>query len=41
MRSPRTVQQRQPFDISMNDLQFEIPDVDTHALLGELIDKIV
>ena len=41
VRFPIHYQEGQPFDISMDDLQFEVPDVDTNALLGELVDKIV
>lgn len=41
VRFPIHYEEGQPFDISMDDLQFEVPKVDTKALLGEIIDKIV
>jgi hypothetical protein len=41
VRFPIHYQEGQPFDISMDDLQFDVPDVDTHALLGDIIDKII
>jgi hypothetical protein len=41
VRFPIHYQEGQPFDISMDDLQFEVPDVDTNALLGDLIHQIV
>jgi hypothetical protein len=41
VRFPIHYQEGQPFDISLDDLQFEIPHVDTHALLMDLVHQIV
>lgn len=41
VRFPIHYQEGKPFDMSMDDLQFEVPKVDTKALLGEMIGKIV
>jgi hypothetical protein len=41
VRFPIHYEEGQPFDISLDDLQFDVPDVDTSALLGDLVDRIV
>jgi hypothetical protein len=41
VRFPIHYEEGQPFDISLDDLQFEVPDVDTRALLGDIIDRIL
>jgi hypothetical protein len=41
VRFPIHYEEGKPFDISLDNLQFDIPNVDTHELLGEIIDKIV
>jgi hypothetical protein len=41
VRFPIHYEEGQPFDVSLDDLQFDVPDVDTSALLGDIIDRII
>ena len=41
LRLPIHYQEGQPFDISWDQVEFDVPNVDTNALLGDVIDKIV
>lgn len=40
VRFPIHYQEGQPFDISLSDVQFETPNIDTDAILSGLIDRI-
>jgi hypothetical protein len=41
VRFPIHYEEGRPFDISLDDLQFEVPNVDTRALLGDIVDRIL
>lgn len=41
LKFPITYREGQPFDISMSDVQFELPTVDPSSILGGIIDKVV
>lgn len=41
VRFPIHYEEGQPFDISWDDVEFEVPEVDTGELLGDLVDRIV
>ncbi|MCP3953872.1 MAG: hypothetical protein GY697_16880, partial [Desulfobacterales bacterium] len=41
VRFPIHYEEGQPFDISWDDVEFEVPDVDTGELLGDLVDRIL
>ena len=38
---PIHYEEGQPFDVSWNDVQFDVPDVNTMDLLGDLVDRII
>jgi hypothetical protein len=40
VRFPIHYREGQPFDISLSDVQFETPNIDTDSILGGLIDRI-
>lgn len=40
IRLPVHYREGQPFNISLDDIEFEVPDIDTNALLRGLIDRI-
>jgi hypothetical protein len=40
VRFPIHYREGQPFDISLSDVQFETPNIDTDSILAGLIDRI-
>ncbi len=41
VRFPIHYEEGQPFDISWNDVRFEVPPINTRELMGDLIDRII
>jgi hypothetical protein len=41
VRFPIHYEEGRPFDISWNEVRFEVPDVDTEKLLGDLVDHVI
>jgi hypothetical protein len=41
VRFPIHYEEGRPFDISWNDVQFQVPEVNTRELLGDLVDRII
>jgi hypothetical protein len=41
VRFPIHYEEGQPFDISLDDVEFDVPDIDPLALVGDLMERIV